>query len=116
MARLTCLRLLKQVVSRPFSLARLSAGKSSAARIPMIAMTTNNSISVKPAVPDRTMREQHSGAERLTSANGHLRFIGGFVLVPWATLPRRSKIAFLFPFVADLLHDDNHAPAVEPLG
>jgi hypothetical protein len=43
-----CLRLDRQAVFLAFSLARLKTGKRIAARIAMIAMTTNNSINVNP--------------------------------------------------------------------
>jgi hypothetical protein len=42
------LTLLKQAVVVAFSLALASAGKSSAARIAIMAITTSNSINVKP--------------------------------------------------------------------
>src|SRR6267142_2372426 len=49
-----CLRLLMQEMLRAFSLAIPRAGRSIAARMEMIAITTNNSISVKAerTVPD----------------------------------------------------------------
>ena len=43
-----CFRLLAQLARRAASRARAKAGRRMAARIPMMAMTTNNSISVKP--------------------------------------------------------------------
>src|ERR1700690_3055621 len=43
-------RLLRHTVARPDSLARLSAGNSSAARMAMIEITTNSSISVKALI------------------------------------------------------------------
>src|SRR5690554_4597230 len=43
-----CLRLLAQLARLAASLARDSAGSRMAARIPMMAMTTSNSISVNP--------------------------------------------------------------------
>jgi hypothetical protein len=43
-----CLMLLKQLVWRAFSRALAKTGKRIAARIAMIAMTTNSSMSVKP--------------------------------------------------------------------
>src|SRR5438046_9363135 len=45
-ARLICLRLLRHLVWIALALARERAGRSIAARIAMIAMTTSNSISV----------------------------------------------------------------------
>src|SRR5258708_16310613 len=47
-ASCTCLRLLRQEIPSALALALLSAGSNMAARIAMIAMTTNNSIRVKP--------------------------------------------------------------------
>jgi hypothetical protein len=43
-----CLKLFKQDILSAFRLARDKAGKSMAARIAMMAITTNSSISVKP--------------------------------------------------------------------
>src|SRR5262245_57589101 len=43
-----CLRLFKQTVRWPFALARERAGNNIEARIAIIAITTSNSISVKP--------------------------------------------------------------------
>jgi hypothetical protein len=43
-----CFRLFAQDARRAASRARASAGKSIAASMPMIAMTTNNSINVNP--------------------------------------------------------------------
>src|SRR5439155_218184 len=43
----SCLRLLIQLAWQAFAFARLSAGKSMAARIAMIAITTSNSMRVK---------------------------------------------------------------------
>src|ERR1035441_8196507 len=45
----SCLRLLTQLIPWAFALALARAGKSKAARMAMIAMTTSNSISVNPA-------------------------------------------------------------------
>src|SRR6266542_86545 len=45
-----CRRLLRHLMRLPFSLAAASAGNSSPARMAMIAITTSNSISVKPRV------------------------------------------------------------------
>src|SRR5204862_2975660 len=50
MDRPICLRLLKHWVRRAFSRAAANAGSSMAAKMPMIAMTTNSSISVKPPI------------------------------------------------------------------
>jgi hypothetical protein len=44
----SCLRLLVHWIRLPSALARPSAGNRSAARMAMIAMTTSNSINVKP--------------------------------------------------------------------
>src|SRR6266576_1384746 len=44
-------KLLKQAAERPDSFARPSTGKSNAAKIPIIAMTTNNSINVNAPTP-----------------------------------------------------------------
>ena len=46
-ARPICLRLFLQLIRRAASRAACTAGKTSAMRIPMIAMTTSNSTSVK---------------------------------------------------------------------
>src|SRR6266404_1252483 len=45
-----CFKLLRQAIPCPLALALLSAGSSSAARMAMIAITTSNSISVKPSL------------------------------------------------------------------
>src|SRR5437762_11217820 len=45
----TCRALLRQAMRFPFTLARLSAGKSIAARMAMMAMTTSNSMRVNAA-------------------------------------------------------------------
>ncbi len=47
----TCLRLLKQLERRAFSLARAKTGNRIAARIAIIAMTTSNSIKVNAVLP-----------------------------------------------------------------
>src|SRR5690349_19263940 len=47
-AMVSCLPLLRQLMPWAFCLARPSAGSSMAARMAMMAMTTSNSISVKP--------------------------------------------------------------------
>src|SRR4051794_18588556 len=57
----SCLRLLMHFVPCALHLARLRAGSSIAARMAMMAMTTNNSIKVKPeakqlSVPGRSAR------------------------------------------------------------
>src|SRR5687768_2091958 len=46
-----CLLLLTHATPLAFSFARLKAGRSIAARIAMIAITTSSSMSVKPALP-----------------------------------------------------------------
>lgn len=48
MAKLSCRRLLAQVAWQAFARALASAGSSIAARIPIMATTTSNSMSVKP--------------------------------------------------------------------
>jgi hypothetical protein len=48
--RQICFRLFWQLARRADSRARANAGSRIAARMPMIAITTNNSISVKPLV------------------------------------------------------------------
>ena len=48
-----CLLLLMQVLVLAFSFARDSAGRSMAARMAMMAMTTSNSMRVKPRRADR---------------------------------------------------------------
>ena len=45
-----CLMLERQAICRPFCFARVNAGKSIAARMAMIAITTRSSMSVKPFV------------------------------------------------------------------
>jgi hypothetical protein len=45
-----CFRLLMQEMLRAFSFAPANAGNNIAARIAMIAITTNSSISVKPTI------------------------------------------------------------------
>src|SRR5215469_13171359 len=52
-----CLRLLRQAVCCALRLARLRAGRSIAAKMAMMAMTTNNSIRVK-ALPFAAREEQ----------------------------------------------------------
>ena len=49
-----CRRLLAQLMRCAFNLALPNAGKSIAARSAMIAMTTSNSMRVKPAIHERT--------------------------------------------------------------
>jgi hypothetical protein len=44
--------LFRQAVDRPFSFARARAGNSSPANIAMMAMTTSNSIKVKPSAEE----------------------------------------------------------------
>src|SRR5688572_11171556 len=51
----SCFKLLRQAMRRPLSLAVLRAGNSIAARMPIMAITTSNSIKVKPDAP-RTRR------------------------------------------------------------
>src|ERR1043165_9131088 len=46
-----CFSLLRQLMRRACILARVRAGRSSAPRIAIMAITTNNSMSVKPARP-----------------------------------------------------------------
>src|SRR5271156_6175464 len=48
-----CLVLLKQEVANPLSFAAARAGKSMAARMAMMAMTTSSSIRVNPRIMDR---------------------------------------------------------------
>src|SRR5882724_3641413 len=59
-----CFRLLIQEMLRAFSLAMPRAGRSMAARMEMMAITTNNSISVKAerTVPDP--EQESAGADR----------------------------------------------------
>src|SRR5205823_9308072 len=47
-ANWSCLRLFRQTMAWALALARDSAGRRSAAKIAMMAITTNNSIKVKP--------------------------------------------------------------------
>src|SRR5579862_2673850 len=56
-AAVICLRLLTHARSLLFCLARPSAGNNNPARIAMIAMTTSNSISVKPFCPGCFMND-----------------------------------------------------------
>src|SRR5262245_17751511 len=56
-----CFMLLMQLVRSAFSLARARAGSSIAARIAMIAMTTSNSMRVKP--PEATIGERPLAVE-----------------------------------------------------
>src|ERR1043165_1245677 len=49
-ARLICLLLLRQVTALALALALASAGSNNAARMAIIAITTSNSIKVKPAL------------------------------------------------------------------
>src|SRR5207245_9755137 len=58
-----CLRLLRHWVRLAFSLARESTGRSIAARIAMMAITTSSSIRVKPRVRSR----RRSGSALLES-------------------------------------------------
>src|ERR1700741_2212969 len=53
-----CLKLDVQLMTLARNLARLKAGRSSAARIAMIAMTTRSSIRVKAAPLERGLRTQ----------------------------------------------------------
>ena len=55
-ARPACFMLLVQVIRIALSLAVASAGRSNAASMAMIAMTTSNSIKVKPALERDTDR------------------------------------------------------------
>src|ERR1051325_2065279 len=83
-----CRLLLRQLMRWAFTLARLSAGKSRAAKMAMMAMTTNSSMRVKAGagrggrargrfmrwqwtwvVPGFSFGEYHNG---WGSANGHL--------------------------------------------
>ena len=50
---MSCLRLLRQVLPRAVSRADCTAGSNSATSVPMIAITTNNSTSVKPLARNR---------------------------------------------------------------
>ena len=47
-AVMSCFMLLRQVLPRAVSRADCTAGNKSATNVPMIAITTNNSTSVKP--------------------------------------------------------------------
>src|ERR1035437_4421464 len=54
----SCLRLFRQAMPWPFALALFKAGRSSAARIAMMAITTSNSIRVNPE--GRPRQERHN--------------------------------------------------------
>src|SRR5262249_32647221 len=56
-------RLLMQLAPRPASVARLNAGSNNAARMPMTAITTSNSISVKARRDSRAVRPRGERAE-----------------------------------------------------
>src|SRR5438045_1348762 len=68
--------LLRSVVSRTWSLARVNAGKRSAARMAIIAMTTNSSIKVKAMAIRASMLllgfmiNKHIGASRYVNVAG----------------------------------------------
>ena len=70
-ARPICLKLLRQAVRLALPLAALKAGSKSAARIAIVAMTTNNSIKVNPLVRWNVLVTQfgHGGMVHLTPSN-----------------------------------------------
>ena len=76
-----------QNAARAFSRARLSAGKSIAARIPMMAITTNNSISVKAGA----VRLVEPLCERVLVCVTVLSFLESLTLLSCAT----SKLLFV---------------------
>src|SRR6266542_3614899 len=83
-----CRILLRSVVSKAWSFARLKAGKSNPARMAMMAMTTNNSIKVKAIVlraRGRCLgfikREDREAESRLSTARQR-RYRGGEVARP----------------------------------
>src|ERR1035438_10563506 len=73
-ANVNCFWLLRQVTRSAFCLAFASAGSNSAARMAMMAITTSNSISVKPLFPvsDRKVDER---SEEHTSELQSLRHL-----------------------------------------
>src|SRR6266571_5088648 len=97
-----CFRLLMQEMLRAFSLAMPRAGRSIAARMEIMAITTNNSISVKAegTVPDseqgRAGVDRKRNKEEAPAATGpfceKLRFSGQ----PCLTEVRRRRCDFKF--------------------
>src|SRR3954465_1736050 len=70
-ASATCLRLFVHCVRRAASRAAWTAGRSKAMRMPMIAMTTNNSISVKPGRGRERLGDMEAFFVRRIGAGGH---------------------------------------------
>src|SRR4051794_23448378 len=72
-----CRRLLRHCVRLAFSLAFDSAGKSMAARMAIIAITTSNSISVNPAgcAPGKIRQDERAVGNRLDVLIGLLRLL-----------------------------------------
>src|SRR5436190_17664931 len=61
----SCLRLFRHTIAAAFSLDFVNAGRSKAARIAMIAITTSNSIRVKPPNEDFPHAWEHSFEKRI---------------------------------------------------
>src|SRR5437868_2262622 len=78
MARPSCFRLLVQEARRAASRADWTAGRSRAIKTAMIAMTTSNSIRVKPR--DRLRREGNRIMEQTPEGNEPRTVAGTFVL------------------------------------
>ena len=77
-AKPICLWLFRQAVDRPFSFARAKAGRSSPANIAMMAITTSNSIRVKPSGAESERFDRDRITERklcLESAVGNRYFL-----------------------------------------
>jgi hypothetical protein len=81
MPNANCLLLFMQEVNCACSLARDNAGNSIAARMAMMAMTTNNSISVNPAgrFPVRFVAKAYPG---FITAGLNLQTLRYFALIP----------------------------------
>src|SRR5687768_269725 len=93
-------KLLIQEVALPFSFARLSAGRSIAARIAMIAITTNNSISVNPL---RSLRAWHIipfswGLLQLSHSQATLK----------REIMRQSRLVYGWNFDSNSTPDNSH--------
>src|SRR5215831_8119515 len=83
-ARPSCRLLLRQLIAWDLPLARDNAGRSSAARVEMMAMTTSSSISVKAAVESEVLRD------------ADIVFIAWFWWLPtWATNTSDGELLFL---------------------
>src|SRR3954453_23878356 len=85
MARLICLRLLTHCARRAASRAACTAGRSRAIRTAMMAMTTSNSISVKP-------RRSRAGEELTMGELSGSKYRGGGLAILGASLSGRGMI------------------------